>query len=68
MLAGDLGEDEARAQTVQATRRFARRQESWFRRDRRVLWLPHEAPDLLDRALAAARGALPAPSEVRDPA
>ena len=38
-LAGEQGEDEARDQTVKATRRFARRQESWFRRDPRVIWL-----------------------------
>jgi tRNA dimethylallyltransferase len=50
-LAGDWSEAEAAAQTVLATRRFVRRQESWFRRDRRVVWLP-AGPDLLDRALA----------------
>ncbi|MFD5319470.1 tRNA (adenosine(37)-N6)-dimethylallyltransferase MiaA [Streptomyces sp. NPDC127098] len=38
-LAGECGEDEAREETVRATRRFARRQESWFRRDARVHWL-----------------------------
>ena len=38
-LAGDCTEDEARAQTVLATRRFARRQDAWFRRDPRVVWL-----------------------------
>ncbi|MDB1088839.1 tRNA (adenosine(37)-N6)-dimethylallyltransferase MiaA [Streptomyces sp. ACA25] len=38
-LAGECTDDEARAETVRATKRFARRQESWFRRDRRVLWL-----------------------------
>ena len=38
-LAGEWSEDEARDQTVKATRRFARRQESWFRRDPRVIWL-----------------------------
>jgi tRNA dimethylallyltransferase len=43
---------EARAQTVLATRRFARRQESWFRRDPRVTWLAAGAGDLLDQALA----------------
>jgi tRNA dimethylallyltransferase len=58
-LAGEHDEAEARADTVRATRRFARRQESWFRRDRRVVWLPHDAPDLLDRALAAVRAGLP---------
>ncbi|MEO5874072.1 MAG: tRNA (adenosine(37)-N6)-dimethylallyltransferase MiaA [Streptosporangiaceae bacterium] len=50
-LAGEWSEDEARAETVRATKRFARRQESWFRRDPRIHWLPYDAPDLLDRAL-----------------
>ena len=55
LLAGDCSEEEARAQTVLATRRFVRRQESWFRRDPRVTWLPAgaaDAGDLLERALA----------------
>jgi tRNA dimethylallyltransferase len=43
---------EARAETVRATRRFARRQESWFRRDPRVTWL-EAGDDLAARALAA---------------
>jgi tRNA dimethylallyltransferase len=56
-LAGECAQDEARAQTVQATRRFARRQESWFRRDPRVIWLDAggargDAADLLGLALA----------------
>lgn len=51
-LDGEYSLDEARAQTVLATRRFARRQEAWFRRDPRVTWLPADAGDLLDRALA----------------
>ncbi|MFD4261405.1 tRNA (adenosine(37)-N6)-dimethylallyltransferase MiaA [Streptomyces sp. NPDC058534] len=38
-LAGDCTLDEARAETVRATKRFARRQDSWFRRDPRVHWL-----------------------------
>ena len=55
VLAGDLGEREAQEQTVQATRRYARRQESWFRRDPRVTWLPFDAPDLPDRVVDLAR-------------
>lgn len=54
-LAGEYSEAEAQAQTVLATRRFVRRQESWFRRDPRVTWLPAgavDAGDLLERALA----------------
>ena len=38
-LAGECSEDEARAETVRATRRFVRRQETWFRRDPRIVWL-----------------------------
>jgi tRNA dimethylallyltransferase len=50
-LDGALTLDEARAETVRATRRFARRQESWFRRDPRVRWLTAGA-DLRARALS----------------
>ncbi|MFD1833102.1 MULTISPECIES: tRNA (adenosine(37)-N6)-dimethylallyltransferase MiaA [Streptomyces] len=54
-LAGECTEEEARAETVRATKRFARRQDSWFRRDPRVHWLSGAAEhrgDLTDRALA----------------
>jgi tRNA dimethylallyltransferase len=54
-LAGEYSLAEARAETVLATKRFVRRQESWFRRDPRVTWLPAgaaEAGHLLERALA----------------
>lgn len=45
-LAGEWSEDQAKEETIRATRRFARRQESWFRRDPRVRWLPYDtAPD-----------------------
>jgi tRNA dimethylallyltransferase len=50
-LAGHLTEEAARAATVRATCRFARRQDSWFRRDPRIHWLPYDAPDLVDRAV-----------------
>lgn len=51
-LAGEWTRERAKEDTVRATRRFARRQESWFRRDPRVQWLPYDAPDLVERALA----------------
>ncbi|MEV4109194.1 tRNA (adenosine(37)-N6)-dimethylallyltransferase MiaA [Nonomuraea sp. NPDC049695] len=51
-LEGEWSEEQAIEETVRATRRFARRQESWFRRDPRVRWLPYDAPDLLERSLA----------------
>jgi len=34
--------------TVRATRRFVRRQRSWFRRDGRVHWLDADRPDLVE--------------------
>jgi len=45
-LAGECTEEEARAETVRATKRFARRQDSWFRRDPRVHWLSGAAADI----------------------
>lgn len=44
-LAGECTEDDARTETVRATKRFARRQDSWFRRDPRVHWLSGAAAD-----------------------
>ena len=38
-FAGDISIEEAKEKTIQATRRFARRQESWFGRDRKIHWL-----------------------------
>jgi tRNA dimethylallyltransferase len=38
-LAGEWTEQQAREETVKATRRFARRQDAWFRRDPRISWL-----------------------------
>jgi tRNA dimethylallyltransferase len=52
-LDGECTLAEAGAETVRATRRFARRQESWFRRDSRVSWLDAGQPQesLLAQAL-----------------
>ena len=50
-VVGDL--DEAVAGTVRATRRFVRRQRSWFRRDPRIRWFDAATPDVLQRLLAA---------------
>ncbi|MFD7017147.1 tRNA (adenosine(37)-N6)-dimethylallyltransferase MiaA [Streptomyces sp. NPDC059928] len=62
-FAGECTDDEARAETVRATKRFARRQDSWFRRDPRVHWLsgaaehrgelPQQALALVERAVTA---------------
>jgi tRNA dimethylallyltransferase len=51
-LDGELTVEEARDRTVSATRRFVRRQRSWFRRDPAVTWLDAARPDLLDAAAA----------------
>jgi tRNA dimethylallyltransferase len=51
MLDGDLTDVEARAHTTQATRRFVRRQRSWFRLDPRIHWL-HVGDATVDQALA----------------
>jgi tRNA dimethylallyltransferase len=55
MLDGELTEDEAVRQTAQATRRFVRRQRSWFGRDPGVRWLDASAPDLVRQALRVAQ-------------
>ncbi|MER5968746.1 tRNA (adenosine(37)-N6)-dimethylallyltransferase MiaA [Streptomyces sp. NPDC002055] len=62
-LAGECTEDAARAETVRATKRFARRQDSWFRRDPRVHWLSGAAdrlPELRTRALTLVERAVTA--------
>jgi tRNA dimethylallyltransferase len=57
-LDGGLTEGQARDQTTALTRRFARRQESWFGPDRRVVWLDALAPGLVDQALARVRAGI----------
>ena len=54
-LDGDLTDDAAREQTAAATRRFVRRQRSWFRRDPRITWLDGASPTLVADALALTR-------------
>lgn len=54
-LAGRCSLEAAREEILRRTRAFARRQESWFRRDPRVQWLDATDPDLL-RAAAALVG------------
>ena len=50
-LDGILSVEQAVEDTIRATRRFARRQESWFRPDPRIHWLEYDDPRLADRAL-----------------
>jgi tRNA dimethylallyltransferase len=54
-LDGELTLDQAREETIKATRRFARRQESWFRRDPRVRWLDASGEHLLAEAIECVR-------------
>jgi tRNA dimethylallyltransferase len=56
LLAGTIGEAEAKEQTIAATRRFARRQASWFRKDPRIRWLRYDDPQLLESAYVLAVG------------
>ncbi len=51
-LRGRMTGAEAVAATQALTRRYARRQVSWFRRSTSTRWLPVEAPDLAARAAA----------------
>ena len=53
MLDGELTEDEAVEQTITGTRRYVRRQRSWFNRDPRIIWLDAHAPNLPELAAAA---------------
>ena len=36
---GEISEDEAKEDTKRASRQYARRQETWFSRDRRIQWI-----------------------------
>ncbi|HYO39422.1 MAG TPA: tRNA (adenosine(37)-N6)-dimethylallyltransferase MiaA [Nocardioidaceae bacterium] len=55
-LDGDLTEAEALTATVTGTRRFARRQSSWFDKDPRVVWVGWDDPDRVARAVEACTG------------
>ncbi|NYF99374.1 tRNA (adenosine(37)-N6)-dimethylallyltransferase MiaA [Janibacter cremeus] len=54
-LDGRITREQAIAQTAQATRRYARRQESWWRPDHRVEWLDAADAGLRAAALELAR-------------
>jgi tRNA dimethylallyltransferase len=74
LLNGEISEAQAHELTIIATRKFARRQDSWFRRDTRISWLPYDHPDLVSTAYAlagphgtgAGSPALLSPSEMED--
>lgn len=50
-LDGEITEAQARQETVDATRRFARRQQRWFRRDARIVWIRYDSPTAVDETL-----------------
>lgn len=52
-LAGEITEQQARQATIDATRRFARRQQRWFRRDTRIRWIRYDSASAVDDTLAA---------------
>lgn len=55
LLDGVLTDEQAREQTINRTRRFARKQLGWFRRDHRIAWLqagdPTAASTIADAAV-----------------
>ncbi|EEI16790.1 tRNA (adenosine(37)-N6)-dimethylallyltransferase MiaA [Corynebacterium lipophiloflavum] len=51
MLAGEMGQAEALERTITGTRRYVRRQRSWFNRDPRITWLDAADGDVSQRAL-----------------
>jgi tRNA dimethylallyltransferase len=59
VLDGQAELDWAIEDTATATRRFARRQLTWFRADPRVTWFDPTEPHLLDRVLAHLGGPVP---------
>ncbi len=54
-LDGEITEEEAYRQTVVGTRRFARRQDAWFRKDPRISWVGWDDPARAQAALEAVR-------------
>lgn len=56
VLDGELTQSEAVEATTVATRKFARRQETWFRADPRVTWLPALSEHLANQAQEAISG------------
>jgi len=63
-LADEITEAEAKEQTMSSTRRYVRRQDSWFNRDTRINWIQADEPDLFTRVLATIESASCAPKAV----
>jgi tRNA dimethylallyltransferase len=54
-LAGEIQKEEAITLTINATKKFARRQLSWFRRDPLILWLDATSSDLFEQSMKLIR-------------
>ena len=61
---GRLTEDEAIAETILLTQRYARRQMSWFRRDPRIHWFDYQDEDLLREVMQLVTSSLQLPGKV----
>lgn len=61
VLEADTGSQEPAQEIARATKRFARRQESWFRADPRVFWCDALDPSLQDRLEEHFRASLALP-------
>lgn len=48
---GVMTEEQAIADTVRLTQKYARRQMSWFNRDKRINWLDYQDPQMTNKAL-----------------
>ena len=57
---GSCTEEEACEATVTGTRRFARKQDTWFRKDPRITWVGHDDPRAGARAARRGRPRAPA--------
>ena len=55
---GEVSQEDAIAETIQLTSRYARRQMSWFRRDPRINWFDYQEPNLRTLVLEKVKSAL----------
>lgn len=55
VIDGDCSEETAVEETIVATRKFARRQDTWFRADPRITWLDAPSATLVDEAMEVIR-------------
>jgi tRNA dimethylallyltransferase len=56
-LRGEISESEAKEETKQATRQYARRQETWFSRDERITWIKgNSQQQLLEEIISSTIG------------